>query len=158
MGGIKMAKIDEKPVTSRMAIAKCEVWLTAETLAKVQDHSLAKGDVITTAQVAGIMAAKKTPDWIPLCHPLNLTHAEVDIQPLTSVKGKNGFEITATIRVDGKTGVEMEALTACAAAALTIYDMCKPIQKDIQITHLRLAQKTGGKSGNYQEKAADRED
>lgn len=154
MGGIKMAKIDEKPVTSRLAIAKCEVWLTAETLARVQEHSLAKGDVITTAQVAGIMAAKKTPDWIPLCHPLNLTHVEVDIQPLTAVNEKTGLEITATVRVDGKTGVEMEALTACAAAALTVYDMCKPIQKDIQITHLRLVQKTGGKSGDYHEKTA----
>ncbi len=158
MVGIKMAKIEEKPVTLRTAIAKCEVWLSSETLEQVLNQTLTKGDVITTAQVAGIMAAKRTPEWIPLCHPLNLTHAEVNIEPMQHLDKPIGLEITATIRLEGKTGVEMEALTACAAAALTIYDMCKPLQKDIQITHLRLVSKTGGKSGDYEEIRAGKED
>ena len=145
-----MASIDEKAVTRREAVAKCEVHLNQSTLKKVMQGTMTKGDVLMSAQIAGILGAKKTAELLPLCHPLNITHVDIEIQAVKNVKQKQYYlEITSTVRIDAKTGVEMEALTACSIAALTIYDMCKPLQKDICITNMRLIRKTGGKSGTY---------
>jgi cyclic pyranopterin phosphate synthase len=115
------------------------------TLALIRDRGLAKGDVLEVARLAGIMAAKKTGELIPLCHPLPITAAAVDF----AFEGENLLHIEASVRVHGRTGVEMEALTAVAVAALTVYDMCKAVDKDIVIERIRLEEKTGGKSGTY---------
>ena len=144
-GRPRMVDVSAKAATAREATAGGSVYMTAETLALVTAGKAAKGDVLTTAQLAGIMAAKRTHELIPLCHPLPLTAIEVSLAP----DGKrNAIDITATVRTTAQTGVEMEALTAVTVAALTVYDMLKAAQKDIRISDIRLVRKTGGKSGD----------
>ncbi|HUU63710.1 MAG TPA: cyclic pyranopterin monophosphate synthase MoaC [Dehalococcoidia bacterium] len=139
----RMVDVSQKPLTEREAVAKGLVVMKAETLSMIKSGEMPKGDVLATAQVAGIMAAKQTSQIIPMCHPLTLDEVKVEFQ---FVEG--GVEIAATVRCTGKTGVEMEALTAVAASALTIYDMCKMVEREIRIDQIRLFRKSGGKSGN----------
>lgn len=141
-----MVEVGNKAATKRVAVAKGEVRMKEATLQRILDRSLEKGDVFGVARIAGIMAAKKTPELIPLCHPLSLTFVGVDFTPFP---GEGRVEIEATVRVTGATGVEMEALTAVAAAALTVYDMCKAVDKGMEIGEIRLMEKHGGKSGSY---------
>ena len=144
-GRVQMVDVGAKPDTERVAVAKGEVQMKPETLHLIAAKGMPKGDVLTTAQLAGIMAAKQTPNLIPLCHPLMLTKVDVvfDIDQTAS-----RVEITATVRTRGKTGVEMEALTAVSVAALTIYDMAKAVEKSMRINNIRLVKKSGGKSGD----------
>jgi cyclic pyranopterin phosphate synthase len=144
-GHVHMVDVGGKPDTERVATAKGEVRMKPETLRLIAEQGLPKGDVLTTAQVAGIMGAKKTPELIPLCHPLLLTKVDVGFE-IDSVESR--IEITATVRTRGKTGVEMEALTAVSIAALTIYDMAKAVEKTMRLTNIRLVQKSGGQSGD----------
>lgn len=144
-GRASMVDISHKPETNRTAIARGEVVVSAETLALIREGDIKKGDVLGVARLAGIMAAKRTPDLIPLCHPLPITHAEVRLTPQDDPPS---ILIEATVRSTGKTGVEMEALTAVSVAALTIYDMAKAVQHDMRIEHIRLAEKHGGTSGD----------
>jgi cyclic pyranopterin phosphate synthase len=139
-----MVDVGGKPDTERVAVAKGEITMRPETLALIQEGGIPKGDVLAVAQVAGIMAAKRTHEMIPMCHPLLLTHVAVEFAPN---EAETLIEITATVKSTGKTGVEMEALTAVAMAALTIYDMCKAVDRAMHITNIRLACKSGGKSG-----------
>jgi cyclic pyranopterin phosphate synthase len=143
-GRARMVDVGAKDDTARVAIAKGEIVMLPETLALIRAGALKKGDVLTVAQVAGIMAAKKTSELIPLCHPLALTKIDVDLALDDSLPG---VQITATAKTVGKTGVEMEALTAVSVAALTIYDMAKAVEKTMKIQNLRLVEKHGGKSG-----------
>ncbi len=143
-GDPHMVDVGDKSVTTRRAVASGQISMTDQTLAMIRDGGHKKGDVIQVAQLAGIMAAKKTPDLIPLCHPLSLSHVSVDISLI-----EKGLEITAECRLDGKTGVEMEALTAVSFAALTVYDMCKAVDKAMVIGPIKLVHKSGGKSGDY---------
>lgn len=140
----RMVDITQKQDTERVAVAKGLVLMKPETLALIEQGKMTKGDVLSMAQTAGIMAAKKTPELIPLCHPLLLTDITVEFE---LNKERSAVEITATVKTTGKTGVEMEALTAVAVAALTIYDMCKPVERGIKIQDIRLLRKSGGKSG-----------
>ena len=144
-GRAHMVDVGGKPDTPRRAIAKGEVHLSAETLALIVSGNVGKGDVFAVARIAGLMAAKKTSELIPLCHPLALTHIAVDL----AAKSETVVEITATVETTGKTGVEMEALTAVSVAALTVYDMIKAVQRDARISNIRLIEKHGGKSGDY---------
>ena len=142
-----MVDVSTKEDTMRSAEARGRIYLKSTVLNAIQDGSTPKGDVLATARIAGIMAAKKTPELIPLCHPLALTNAAVDFE------FQDGFiEITAKVSLKGKTGVEMEALTAVSVAALTLYDMVKGLDKGGTITDICLIQKTGGKSGTYKRK------
>ena len=141
-----MVEVGEKTPTRRIAVARGEVRMREQTLQRILDRSVEKGDVFAVARIAGIMAAKKTPELIPLCHPLALTSVAVDFFPL---RGEGRVEIEATVKVTGTTGVEMEALTAVSAAALTIYDMCKAVDKEMVISGIRLMEKHGGKSGSF---------
>ncbi|HEU5099376.1 MAG TPA: cyclic pyranopterin monophosphate synthase MoaC [Roseiflexaceae bacterium] len=143
-GHARMVDVGEKEATRREAVARGAVLMRPETLRLIVAGGLPKGDVLAVARVAGIMAAKRAPDLIPLCHPLLLTHVAVELQPAAD---GTGVLIEATVRTTGKTGVEMEALTAVSAAALTIYDMCKAVDRGMRIGDIRLAQKRGGKSG-----------
>jgi cyclic pyranopterin monophosphate synthase len=140
-----MVDVGDKDVTTRTAVASGFVRMTPATVETIRAHRTPKGDPLETARLAGIMAAKRTADLIPLCHPLALNHADVQLE-----LRDDGVRITATARIDGKTGVEMEALTAVSVAALTIYDMCKAIDRSMIITDIRLESKTGGRSGDYQ--------
>nr|WP_256759045.1 cyclic pyranopterin monophosphate synthase MoaC [Cohnella sp. WQ 127256] len=144
-GRARMVDVSDKEVTVRTAIAEGQVTMAPGTLQRIRDRSVAKGDVLAVAQIAAIQAAKKTSDWIPMCHPLPLTGVNVHF----SDNGEDTLTITAEVKTTGKTGVEMEALTAVSAAALTVYDMCKALQKDIVIGPVKLLIKTGGKSGDY---------
>ena len=145
-GRAKMVDVTEKAVTCRRAEAKGEVHLSPETMARIKNGTLKKGDVLAVAQVAGIQAAKHTWEIIPMCHPLPLTGIDITF----SLSDEPCMvEITAAAACTGVTGVEMEALTAVSAAALTIYDMCKAVQKDMTVTNIRLTAKSGGRSGNY---------
>ena len=144
-GKPRMVDVSSKAETAREATAKGSVYMSAETLALVTSGKAAKGDVLTTAQIAGIMAAKRTSELIPMCHPLPLTGIDVSLEPDDS---RNAIDITATVRTTAKTGVEMEAMTAVTVAALTVYDMTKAAQKDIRIGDVRLVRKSGGKSGD----------
>ena len=146
-GRPRMVDVSAKADTSREATAKGNVYMSAETLSLIVSGGAAKGDVLTTAQIAGIMAAKRTYELIPLCHPLPLTGIEVSLEP---DEARGAIEITATVRTTAKTGVEMEALTAVSVAALTVYDMAKAAQKDMRIGDIRLVRKTGGKSGDVE--------
>ncbi len=141
-----MVDVTDKAITARTATAAARVIMQPETLAAIAQGQIGKGDVLAVARLAGIMAAKRTPDLIPLCHPLALTSVTVDLalNPAT-----NSVEISATCKLSGKTGVEMEALTAASVAALTVYDMCKALDKGMLITDLRLIHKAGGKSGEF---------
>lgn len=145
-GNAHMVDVTEKNSTERIAIAQAYIEMSAQTLAMIVEGKHHKGDVFATARIAGIMAAKKTSDLIPLCHPLMLTKVDVDI---AAQPDKNRVQVTAMCKLSGKTGVEMEALTAASTAALTIYDMCKAVQKDMVITNIHLCEKQGGKSGPY---------
>ena len=146
-GQALMVDVGDKPDSERVAVAKGIVTMSAETLAKIRDGGVKKGDVLSVARLAGIMGAKRTPDLIPLCHPLALTSVRVDLE-LDSER--SGVEITATCKLRGRTGVEMEALTAVAVAALTVYDMCKAVDRAMTIGELRLVHKSGGKSGTFE--------
>jgi len=141
-----MVEVGEKRPTHRIAVARGEVRMEEATLSRILDRGVKKGDVFAVARIAGIMAAKKTPDLIPLCHPLLLTSAAIEFYPHP---GEGRVEIEATVKVAGQTGVEMEALTAVSAAALTIYDMCKAVDKAMTIGAIRLMEKHGGKSGSF---------
>ena len=148
-GAVRMVDVTEKGVTDREAVAGGEILMDAQTVRLVSRSVLPKGNVLETARIAGIMAAKRTAEWIPLCHPLNLSSVKVD---LICEPGRNAVDISATCKLAGKTGVEMEALTAVSVAALTVYDMCKAVDKSIRITDIRLVNKAGGKSGTYEAK------
>ena len=145
-GNAQMVDVSDKHVTSRSATAKAQVLMLPETLALILGGTAKKGDVLATARIAGIMAAKKTHELIPLCHPLLITKVSVDF---VADEKTSSIEVSATVRVEGKTGVEMEALTACSIAALTLYDMCKAVDRGMKITDLRLTEKSGGKSGTF---------
>ena len=145
-GRAHMVDVTAKAVTHRVAVAAGEIRMAPETLQKVREGTMKKGDVLAVAQVAGIMAAKHNADLIPMCHPLMLTGVDIDF---ALEDDPSRVEIRATVSCNGETGVEMEALTAVSVAALTIYDMCKAVQKDMQITNIRLLRKSGGKSGDY---------
>lgn len=145
-GFAKMVSVEEKTDTLRVATATGEIAVGKETFARIRDGGIKKGDVLTVAQVAGIMGAKRTSDIIPMCHPLSLSGADLSFDFLEE---KSTIRITAVVKVLGKTGVEMEALTAVSVAALTIYDMCKAMDKDMVIKNIHLVEKTGGKSGHY---------
>ena len=145
-GAAHMVDVGDKAVTTRTAVAEGAVTMKPETLAMIREGLAKKGDVIATARIAGIMAAKKTHELIPLCHPLMISKVTVDFAPDTAA---STIEVTATVKVEGKTGVEMEALTACSVAALTLYDMCKAVDRGMKITNLRLVEKAGGKSGHF---------
>lgn len=144
-GHVQMVDVGGKGDTERVAVAKGEVHMRPETLRLIVQEELPKGDVLTTAQLAGIMAAKQTPNLIPLCHPLLLTQVEVGFKIDEQV---SKIEITSSVRTRGKTGVEMEALTAVSVAALTLYDMAKAVEKGMRIQNIRLVRKSGGKSGD----------
>jgi cyclic pyranopterin phosphate synthase len=148
-GKAKMVDITEKPMTLREAVAKGSVYMKAETLKLIKDKKIQKGDVFGVARVAGIMAAKRTSELIPMCHPLNITSVNIDFD-LDSKKNK--VDIEARVRIIGQTGVEMEALTAVSAVALTIYDMCKAVDKEMIISDIMLLEKKGGRSGLYKRK------
>ena len=147
-GEARMVDVTQKKETVREAVAKGKIIMKPSTLEQVKNAGLKKGDVLAVARVAGIMAAKKTPDLIPLCHPILIDNISVDFD----LSGNNSIEITATANSTGKTGVEMEALVAASVSALTIYDMCKSIDKDMTITEIYLESKKGGKSGAYRRK------
>jgi cyclic pyranopterin monophosphate synthase len=145
-GNAVMVDVSAKPATERVAVAAGRVLMQAETLALIRKRGVKKGDVLTVAQLAGIMGAKRTPDLIPLCHPLPLSSVAVE---LACRSEPPSVEITATCRVRGPTGVEMEALCAVSAAALTVYDMCKAVDRGMRITDIRLRHKAGGRSGSF---------
>ena len=149
-GNAVMVDVTEKKETTRTAIAQGKIKVNDEIFAKVKEGSIAKGDVLGTARVAGIMAAKKTFELIPMCHLLMLTKCKVDFEMLEETKE---IKAVCLVKTTGKTGVEMEALTGVQIALLTIYDMCKAVQKDMEITNIRLLEKSGGKSGDYQREA-----
>ena len=145
-GRAKMVNVGEKPPTVRTAVAGARVLVNRETFELIRSGGMKKGDVLTVAQVAGVMGAKRTPELIPMCHPILIDG--VDLR-LRLDEERCSVEITAAVSCDGRTGVEMEALTAAATAALTVYDMCKAVQKDMVITDLRLLKKTGGVHGDF---------
>lgn len=145
-GKAHMVDVSDKDVTSRIAVAEGFITMNVDTLALVVEGRAEKGDVLGIARLAGIMAAKKTADIIPLCHPLPLTKVAIDLKPDDALPG---IRITATVKTTGKTGVEMEALTAVSACALTVHDMVKAVQKDMVIGGIRVTHKDGGKSGTY---------
>ena len=146
-GQARMVDVSGKDASERIATAKGRVRLQPETLALIEQGQVAKGDVLSVARLAGIMGAKRTPDLIPLCHPLALSAVSVD---LTLDRNGPAIEISATCRLVGRTGVEMEALTAVAIAALTVYDMCKSVDRGMVLTDIRLVHKSGGKSGSWE--------
>jgi cyclic pyranopterin monophosphate synthase len=143
-GKARMVDVGDKPVTAREALARGEITMSATALRLIRKGALAKGDPLQAARLAGIMAAKKTAELIPLCHPLPLTHVSVELTPI-----RRGYRIEARVRTTSQTGVEMEALTAVAVAALTIYDMAKAVDKEMVIGDICLIEKKGGRSGHY---------
>jgi cyclic pyranopterin monophosphate synthase len=145
-GRARMVDVSDKAVTSRIAVARGTIHMRAETLALILEDKIEKGDVFSVARVAGIMAAKKTSELVPMCHPLSITSVEIDLTP---DKNPPRVDIEAQVRVSGKTGVEMEALTAVSVAGLTIYDMCKAVDREMTIGEIRLVKKSGGKSGTF---------
>ena len=145
-GAAHMVNVGEKPVTSRRAIAKGEITMQPQTLKMITDGNSKKGDVLAVARLAGITGAKQTASLIPLCHPLGLDHVSLDLQADGDLPG---VIITATCSVTGRTGIEMEAMTAVSVAALTVYDMCKAVDRTMTIGNVRLTHKSGGKSGDF---------
>jgi cyclic pyranopterin monophosphate synthase len=145
-GNAAMVDVSDKAVTARTATARARVMMAAGTLAMIEQGSAKKGDVLGVARLAGIMAAKRTADLIPLCHPLPISSVKVDLETDAAA---SAVEITATVRTTGQTGVEMEALTAAGVAALTVYDMCKAVDRSMRIDGLRVTHKDGGKSGEF---------
>jgi cyclic pyranopterin phosphate synthase len=146
-GNAVMVDVSDKASTERTATAKGSVFMAAKTMALILEGGVKKGDVLSVAQLAGIMGAKRTPDLIPLCHPLVLSSVKVD---LTTDADQNAVHITATCKLTGQTGVEMEALCAVSVAALTVYDMCKAVDRGMRIADIRLTHKVGGKSGTFE--------
>ncbi len=149
-GDVRMVDVSAKPDTERIAIAEGFIAMHPETLALIVDGKAAKGDVLACARVAGVMAAKRTSDLIPMCHPLNITKAKVECDPVFEgerADGRVGIHVTTTCGVTGKTGIEMEALTAASVACLTVYDMCKAVDRGMEIMDVRLLRKDGGKTG-----------
>ncbi len=151
-GHVRMVDVSKKQPSLRTAVAGATITMNAETFERIQSHTIKKGNVIETARIAGTMAAKQTATLIPMCHPLNITHVQIDFYPDDI---RHLFRIEATVRVFAQTGVEMEALTAASVAALTIYDMCKSYDKEMIISDICLFEKSGGKSGNYKKKPVD---
>jgi cyclic pyranopterin phosphate synthase len=148
-GNAAMVDVSDKPVTDRTATARATVVMAAATLEMIRQGSAKKGDVLGVARLAGIMAAKRTAELIPLCHPLPITSVRIDLTPDPAA---STVEISATVRTAGQTGVEMEALTAASVAALTVYDMCKAVDRGMRIDGLRVTHKAGGKSGEFSQK------
>jgi len=148
-GRVRMVDVTDKKPTVREAVAEGSVFMSSETFDLIRNQKVKKGNVLETARIAGIMAAKKTSELIPMCHPLNITHVQIDFTP---DKTQRCIGIEATVRIIDQTGVEMEALTAVCVAALTIYDMCKSYDKEMSISKIQLLKKTGGKSGTFQRK------
>ena len=146
-GRAKMVDVGEKPVTVRTAVAAARVLVNGQTFALIRSGGMKKGDVLTVAQIAGVMGAKRTPELIPMCHPILIDG--IDLK-LSLDEARCSVEIRASVSCAGRTGVEMEALTAAATAALTVYDMCKAVQKDMVITDLRLLSKSGGVHGDFE--------
>jgi cyclic pyranopterin phosphate synthase len=144
-GNARMVDIGDKPITERVVIAKGEIILNQKVMSLIREKKVKKGDVFTVAEIAGIQAAKRAPELIPLCHPILLQQVKVDVQFLSD---DSGLEITASVKSTGQTGAEMEALTAVSVAALTVYDMIKAVQKDARIQNIRLVEKHGGVSGD----------
>ena len=147
-GRAKMVDVSEKALTTREAVAQGTVMMKPETLKRIKTGGIKKGDVLAVAQVAGIMAAKKTHELVPMCHPLQITGVDIDF----AIKDPDQIEVKATVRTTDRTGVEMEALTAVSVAALTIYDMCKAVDRAMIINDIKLMKKSGGKSGVYERK------
>ena len=141
---MKMVDISSKKITEREAVAEGEIYMKPSTILAVKEGEIPKGDVLTAAKIAGIAAAKETPFLIPLCHPIPIDYMDIEL----NLEEKK-ITVKTVVKGNAKTGVEMEALTACAVAALTIYDMCKPLDKEIVISNIRLIKKSGGKSGTY---------
>jgi cyclic pyranopterin monophosphate synthase len=154
-GHVRMVDVTGKKPTVRTAVADGTVLMQTETLSMIENQKIKKGNVLETARIAGIMAAKKTADLIPMCHPLKLTHVQIDFE---ADNANHSIRIKASVRTIDQTGVEMEALTAVAAAALTIYDMCKSYDRDMSISDIQLLEKTGGKSGTFVRKPDHRRD
>ncbi|MCK4234906.1 cyclic pyranopterin monophosphate synthase MoaC [candidate division WOR-3 bacterium] len=151
-GRASMVDITRKEITERVAVAKGRVYIKPETIKRIEEDNIKKGDVITVAKIAGIMAAKRVDELIPLCHKLSLTDVKIDLK----IDKKGSFlEITCTVKSTGKTGVEMEALTGVSITALTIYDMCKAVDREIMLSDIRLMEKRGGKSGHFVRKTGD---
>jgi cyclic pyranopterin phosphate synthase len=151
-GRARMVDVGGKTISERVAIASGQVYLKSETMHLIKEGNIKKGDVLAVAQVAGIMGAKKTSDIIPMCHPLLLTNVDIAFTEIIKPDPKTGLcciHINATVKVTGQTGVEMEALTAVSIAALTIYDMCKAVDREMFFTNIGLIQKSGGKSGTF---------
>ena len=151
-GRVRMVDVTDKNRSDRTARARAIIHMRPETLEKISNRQVKKGNVLETARIAGVMAAKKTSELIPMCHPLNITHAQVDFTTETS---DAAIRIESTVRLKGRTGVEMEALTAVTVAALTIYDMCKSSDREMVISDICLLEKSGGKSGTYVRKMTD---
>ena len=148
-GRARMVDVTKKKISARVAVARGRVTMRPETLSLIVGKKIEKGDVLTVARVAGIMAAKKTPDLVPMCHPLNISSVGISLTP----KGDPArIEIEATVKVTGQTGVEMEAMTAVSVCGLTIYDMCKAVDRKMSIGEIRLVEKSGGKSGTFKRK------
>ena len=145
-GRAKMVNVVEKPITQRVAVAAGRVLVNEHTFSLIRSGGVKKGDVLTVAQIAGVMGAKRTPDLIPMCHIVQVEGIDLELH---LDEERHSVEITASVCCDGRTGVEMEALTAVSTAALTVYDMCKAVQKDMTITDIRLLSKTGGVHGDY---------
>ncbi|MFC1491274.1 cyclic pyranopterin monophosphate synthase MoaC [Nitrospinota bacterium] len=145
-GQARMVEVGEKPETAREAIARGRIEMKSETLRLILEGGLPKGDVLGTARVAGVMAAKRCSNLIPMCHPLRLTSVEVNFEP---AEGEGVLEVEGIVRARDRTGVEMEAMAAVSVAALTVYDMCKAVDKEMSISGIRLIKKTGGKSGTF---------
>ncbi|MCI6268180.1 MAG: cyclic pyranopterin monophosphate synthase MoaC [Clostridiales bacterium] len=150
-GRARMVDVGDKAPSHRTAVAGARVLVSPETFRLIQTGGMKKGDVLTVAQIAGVMGAKRTPDLIPMCHPIALTGINLE---LSLDEARCAVDIRATVSCDGRTGVEMEALTAASTAALTVYDMCKAVQKDMVITDVRLLSKTGGVHGDFERKEA----
>ena len=149
-GRVRMVDVTDKSATVRTAVAGAEVRMRPDTFELIRDQKVKKGNVLETARIAGIMAAKRTSDLIPMCHPLNITHVQIDFQP---DENSHRIAIRSSVRAVDQTGVEMEALTAAAVTALTIYDMCKSNDREMTITGIQLIEKSGGKSGTYKRNA-----
>ncbi len=148
-GAVRMVDVGDKAITTRVCVVRGEVRMNPATLAQIAEGTAAKGDVLTTARLAGIQAAKRTHEWIPLAHPLPLDVVDVRLEPGTDGEGNARVLIEATVRAQARTGVEMEALVAASAAGLTIYDMCKAVDRGMRIEAIRLVRKSGGKSGTW---------
>lgn len=155
-GDVRMVDVSQKADTERVAVAEGFIAMKPETLALITSGAAAKGDVLACARVAGVMAAKKTSELIPMCHPLNITKAKVSCEPVPEGRradGLAGIHVTVTCGVTGKTGIEMEALTAASVACLTVYDMCKAVDRGMEIMDVRLLKKDGGKTGLWEREA-----